>query len=606
MSWVTVIWSMVAAACLTLAGMHLIIWLKQPKALGSLLFSASALGTASMAACELWVMVSQTTEQITTAMRWIHVPIAVTVVALVGFVRVYLRAGRPWLAWTAAGMRLLVLAINFIVFPSVIYREIKPIQKFPFLGELVAIPLGVRGPWLWVVAVSLVMLLLFVVDATLSLWRRGEQQRALVLGGSIVFFVMLGSAHSAFVFWRGTPIPIMTSLFFMGVIVAMGYELSRDVLRTAQLTRELRESQERMSLASQAANLGFWYRDPMRNEIWANESWRKLLGFSKTEPVEFSSFLQRLHPDDRDDMRQTLTNALRLGRYEKEFRVLLPDGEVRWVASVAGVNASSDGEPLRMQGVSMDITARKQMEAEVLLQRAELAHLSRVTMLGELSGSLAHELNQPLAAILSNAQAALRFLAEGPGDIDEIRNILRDIVADDKRAGEVIRRLRTLFRKDDAQHRTLDVNEMVSDVWKLMRNELIFRHVAVSTSLAADLPLVSGDRVQLQQVMVNLLTNACDAMDSAEGDRRLTLRTIKTDDGGVKVSVVDRGRGIPAGDLESIFQPFVSTKTEGMGLGLAVCRTIIASHQGKLWATNNPDRGASLHFTLRPSTDAAS
>ena len=140
MSWVTVIWSMIAAACLTLAGMHLIIWLKQPKALGSLLFSVSALGTASMAACELWVMVSQTTEQITTAMRWMHVPIAVTVVALVGFVRVYLRAGRPWLAWTAAGMRLLVLAINFIVFPNVIYREIKPIQKFPFLGELVAIP----------------------------------------------------------------------------------------------------------------------------------------------------------------------------------------------------------------------------------------------------------------------------------------------------------------------------------------------------------------------------------------------------------------------------------------------------------------------------------
>ena len=600
MSWVTVIWSMIASACLTLAGMHLIIWLKQPKALGSLLFSVSALGTASMAACELWVMVSQTTEQITTAMRWIHVPIAVTVVALVGFVRVYLRAGRPWLAWTAAGMRLLVLAINFIVFPSVIYREIKPIQTFPFLGELVAIPLGVRGPWLWLVAVSLLMLLLFVVDATLSLWRRGEQQRALFLGGSIIFFVMLGSAHSAFVFWRGTPIPVMTSVFFMGIIAVMGYELSRDVLRTAQLASELRESEERMSLASQAANLGFWFRDLARNEIWANDSWRKLLGFSKSEPIEFDGFLQRLHPDDRDDMRQTLANALRLGRYEKEYRVLRPDGEIRWVTSVAGVNVSAAGEPLRIQGVSMDITARKQMEAEVLLQRAELAHLSRVTMLGELSGSLAHELNQPLAAILSNAQAALRFLAEGPGDIEEIRNILRDIVEDDKRAGEVIRRLRTLLKKDDAQHRALDVNEMVSDVWRLMRNELIFRHVAVSTSLAADLPQVSGDRVQLQQVMVNLLTNACDSMDGAEGDRRVTLQTGKTEDG-VKVSVVDRGRGIPAEDLERIFQPFVSTKTEGMGLGLAVCRTIIGSHQGELWATNNPDGGASLHFTLRAS-----
>ena len=253
-----------------------------------------------------------------------------------------------------------------------------------------------------------------------------------------------------------------------------------------------------------------------------------MLGFTKAEPLEFDGFLQRLHPDDREDVRQTLANALRAhGRYEKEYRVLLPDGQVRWVASVGGVNPSEDGKPLRVHGVSMDITARKQMEAEVLLQRAELAHLSRVTMLGELSGSLAHELNQPLAAILSNAQAALRFLAEGPGDIEEIRNILRDIVEDDKRAGEVIRRLRTLLRKDDAQHRALDVNEMVSDVWRLMRSELVYRNVAVSTALAADLPQVCGDRVQLQQVMVNLLTNACDAMDRAEGDRRLTLQTIE-------------------------------------------------------------------------------
>jgi PAS domain S-box-containing protein len=572
--------------------MHLIIWLKQPKAWGSLLFSAAALGTASMAASELWIMYSQTTEQMTIAIRWMHVPVAVTLVSLVGFVRVYLRAGRPWLAWTAVGTRVLVLAINFIVTPNANYREIKPLQKFPFLGELVTIPHGVPGPWLWVVEVSLLALLIFVVDATVALWRRGDRQHALFLGGTIIAFVLLGSAHSAFVFWRGAPIPVMPSLFFMGIIVAMGYELSRDVLRTAQLARELRESEERMSLASQAANLGFWFRDLARNEIWANESWRKLLGFSEAEPLQFDAFLQRLHPDDRDDVRQTQENALKLGRYEKEYRVVLPDGEIRWVASVAGINLGPDGKPLRVHGVSMDITVRKQMEAEVLLQRAELAHLSRVTMLGELSGSLAHELNQPLAAILSNAQAALRFLAEGSGDLDEIRNILRDIVEDDKRAGEVIKRLRTLLKKDDAQHRALDVNEMVSDVWRLMRSDLVYRNVVVSTAFAADLPQVSGDRVQLQQVMVNLLTNACDAMDRAEGDRRLTLQTIRIDGSGVKVSVIDRGRGIPPEDLERIFQPFVSTKTEGMGLGLAVCRTIIASHKGRLWATNNPDCGA--------------
>ena len=186
MNWVTIIWSMIASACLTLAGMHLIIWLKQPKAWGSLLFSVSAVGTASMAAVELWIMDSQTTEQIITAMRWMHVAVAVTVVALVGFVRVYLRAGRPWLAWTAIGTRVLVLAINFIATPNANYREIMPPQKFPFLGELVTIPHGVPGPWLWFVELSLVLLLIFVVDATIGLWRRGDRQPALFLGGSII------------------------------------------------------------------------------------------------------------------------------------------------------------------------------------------------------------------------------------------------------------------------------------------------------------------------------------------------------------------------------------------------------------------------------------
>jgi len=229
---------------------------------------------------------------------------------------------------------------------------------------------------------------------------------------------------------------------------------------------------------------------------------------------------------------------------------------------------------------------------------AELAHLSRVAMLGELSGSLAHELNQPLAAILSNAQAAQRFLARNPGDLGEVRAILQDIVDDDKRAGEVIRRLRALLRKEEVEHHALDVNDVVLEVLRLMRGDLVNRNVSVSTQLAAALPAVTGDRVQLQQVLINLVINGCDALEG-EGarERQISVRTRVAGDQ-VEVSVADSGKGIAADSLERVFQPFVTTKVHGMGLGLAVCRTIVTAHAGRIWAARNPGAGATFHFTL--------
>ena len=249
--------------------------------------------------------------------------------------------------------------------------------------------------------------------------------------------------------------------------------------------------------------------------------------------------------------------------------------------------------------IARDITVRKKAEVEELQHRTELAHLSRVTMLGELSGSLAHELNQPLTAILSNAQAAQRFLAHDDVDLNEVRDILNDIVNQDKRAGEVIHRLRLLLKKSTVEHQPLDLNDVVSEVLKLVRNDLLNQKVTGQMELAPELPSIVGDRVQLQQVVLNLVMNGCDAIATGPtGDRKLIIRTGLENGEGICVSVADQGVGLAPDNLEKVFEPFFSTKPHGMGLGLSVCRTIIAAHGGKLWAANNADRGATFYFTI--------
>jgi signal transduction histidine kinase len=223
-----------------------------------------------------------------------------------------------------------------------------------------------------------------------------------------------------------------------------------------------------------------------------------------------------------------------------------------------------------------------------------------VTALGELSSSLAHELTHPLTAILSNAQAAQRFLARDDVDLDEIREILNDIATEDQRAGEVIHRLRLLLKKGEPPKHCddVDLNEVVRDVLKLMRNDLINQNVTVDTDLAQNLPAVTGDRVELQQVLLNLVLNACEAMADCGSSEPQLLIASKLEKSAVQVSVTDRGGGIPEKKIEQVFERFFTTKKEGMGLGLSICRTIVNAHRGEIWVTNNGEGGATFHFSL--------
>jgi len=344
-----------------------------------------------------------------------------------------------------------------------------------------------------------------------------------------------------------------------------------------------------------------WEWDIASNEIWITDKGRPLFGFAPSEKLDFNLFRNRVHPEDRESLLRAVENSLRTSaEYRSEYRAMSPDGQIRWFVGRGHVELNRDGKPVRMRGASVDITRRKEAELEAACQRMELAHLSRVTTLGELSGSIAHELSLPLGAILSNAQAAQRILANGKADLAEVSEILDDIVSEDKRASEVIRRLRLWLKKGELQQHPLRINKVVQDVLKLIRSDLINQKVTVETELAGNLPTVSGDPVQLQQVLLNLVVNACDSMAGGDiSQRRLIIRTdIEDGSSAVVVSVTDPGTGIPEERMEQIFEPFFSTKEKGMGIGLSVCRTIIAAHRGKLWAANNLGRGATFYFSL--------
>jgi PAS domain S-box-containing protein len=521
---------------------------------------------------------------------------------------------------------------------------------------------------------------------------------------------------------------IIAVLSIIAIQGAMIGDLLTQRVRRRRAEADLSESREGMSLAANAANLGFWMWDVARDEVWVTTEGRSFFGWDKSERIDLTRFLNQIHPEDRERIRDAIERSLAdRSDYAAEYRVVSREGATRWIAARGAVEVNGNDTALRMRGVVFDITdrkrsaealreseehyrtlaetaadvivtmdqnstilfinaavervfgytpgdligekiirlmpeplrqrhiegmrryldtgeklvlwsavsfpglhksgreisleiafaesrisdrrvftgimrdvtERKRAEAEIQEQRAELAHVARVSIMGELAASLAHELNQPLTAILSNTQAALRFLSSKPADLEEVREILQDIVKDNSRAGEVIRRIRALVKKEELEVAIIDIAVLIRDVVGLVRSDAILQNVRVSVELDKNLPPVQGDRVQLQQVLLNILLNAFDAMkDCPTSEREVKLRAEPYGTSFIKLAVSDRGTGLSGDKLDKIFQPFYTTKREGLGMGLSICRSIIEAHGGNLSAENNPDSGATFCFTV--------
>jgi PAS domain S-box-containing protein len=342
-----------------------------------------------------------------------------------------------------------------------------------------------------------------------------------------------------------------------------------------------------------------WMAGPDKGCTYFNKGWLEFTGRTMEQELG-NGWVEGVHPDDRQRCLDAYVQAFDAReKFSLEYRLRRRDGEDRWVLDIGAPRFVTGGGFIGYIGSCIDITERRGAEEEFVRQREELARMARVTTMGELTGSLAHELNQPLGAILSNAEAAELLLAADPPALGEVRAILADIAKDSRRGGEVIRRMRRLFRKGELELQPHDLNDLLRDVAGLTNADALNRGVVVSLDLAPDLPPVWGDRVHLQQVVLNLMLNGMEAMGGLPpAERALVVRTRPAGPQTVEVEVEDRGAGIPAQILPRIFEPFYTTKPGGMGMGLSIVRSIVEAHGGRAWAGNNPERGATFRFTV--------
>jgi PAS domain S-box-containing protein len=389
-------------------------------------------------------------------------------------------------------------------------------------------------------------------------------------------------------------------IFLIGLAVPIML-LSAAIEETRRAHREARENEERMAFAAAASDVGLWLYNYATKTFWATEHSRSMFGVPHSRPLDARELLARIDPDDREVANNAMRRAIRdRVAMDIEFRVLGRGGKTRWISTRARPHENADGMSAEMTGTFSDITTRKQVEEEAAKKQQEIAHLMRVSMLGELSAGLAHELTQPLTAILSNAQAGRMLLDQSGLERNEIANIFDDIIAADARAGDVIQRLRTLLRKGDTRYEAVDINALIEATLQLLHSELIKRRTTIRLDMNPDLLPARGDAVQLQQILLNLLINAMDAMEELSPSRRIiSIRTRMNGVNEIDVRVVDRGIGLGQSHKQ-VFQPFFTTKKRGLGLGLSICATIIKSHGGTLSLEDNAGEGATATFRLPP------
>lgn len=461
---------MCAAVCFMLAFVHMMLWIRGSYKLDYLIIAVMATAAGCKVILEMLMLLTSDIDQYIYLQKLDNISTFVVLLSLLWFIRVYLQAGSRWLLGVIVLLRVVDLVINFSSPGGAVFSEITAIgQSEAFWGELFSHPIGIVHPMkIWADIASL-LILVFLAQATWQAWRRDRRNRAIIVGGSSILFILLAGIHTPLVDIGIIRMPYMMGFAFLAIVAALTYQLL--------------------------------------------DEWRKT----------------------QSDLRHT---------------------------------------------------------------RRELERLTRAVMLGEVAAGLAHELNQPLSAILSNAQAGRRILAKKDTDLVEIGEIFEDIIADDKRAGDVVHGLRTMLREETEESTAVDIESAIHLVTRILGGEIAAHDVTVSIDSTADIPLARGDGVQIQQVIMNLIMNAIHALDASPRSERRIWLSATASDNGVLVSVRDIGSGIDEQLREQLFRPFVPSQSAGLGMGLAICRRIVERNGGRIWVERSGSSGTEMCFTL--------
>lgn len=358
-----------------------------------------------------------------------------------------------------------------------------------------------------------------------------------------------------------------------------------------------RRSEEQLAIAIEAAELGRWEYDVVKNELIWSDTTRRIYEVPLDVPVSSTTFEALVHPDDRGIIAAATADSMSGRPIDIEFRIRFRDGRIKWLMSKATAICDDNGRPVRIVGIKVDVTRHKAAELEIQTQRQQLAHSLRAAMTDELSVALAHEVNQPLAAILANASAARRFLTRNPPDLRELAAIVEAIADDNRRAAAIITRFGAMMKKGATQWTVLAMDDVIRGVLDVARADVISRGVSLTASVQPALPPVFGDCLQIQQVVLELIINGCDALESIPvSERRVMVQAVARQEG-VLVAVRDNGAGVQD-DVERLMEPFVTSKPQRLGLGLPISRSIVTAHNGRLSAHNAPEGGAVFWFTL--------